>query len=181
LVHNYFRCLHNTEPIDWDKDVAAGAANWASKGQMSHAKCYKIPAPRGPSGENLAAGQKDITAAASAWYDESPQRGPSCGGHCTAMLWKKSKALGCSKKNTWNGGRPLYVCRYAQSAANFGSKSEGVNMPEYSREPDCYKKYPISKRWENGQKPSGSGTLNSDFSDGEGEPTKGEPVEEEGQ
>jgi len=100
-------------------------------------------------------------------------------GHCTAMLWKKSKALGCSKKNTWNGGRPLYVCRYAQSAANFGSKSEGVNMPEYSREPDCYKKYPISKRWENGQKPSGSGTLSSDFSDGEGEPTKGEPVEEE--
>jgi hypothetical protein len=179
LTHNYFRCLHDTQPIEWDKDVAAGCASWAQKGQMSHAKCYKIPAPRGPSGENLAAGQKDIMAAVTAWYDESPSRGPRCGGHCTALLWKKSKALGCSRKNTWNGNRPLYVCRYAQSAANFGSKSEGVNMPSYGNEPECYTKFPVKARWENGQKPSGSGSLEgAQGTDGQGEATTGEGAEE---
>merc|ERR1719446_1223812 len=147
LNHNYYRCIHNTGEIKWDNDVASGAAAWAAKGQMSHAKCYKIPAPKGPSGENLAAGQRSIAAAVHAWYDESPEKGPRCGGHCTALLWKKSHALGCSKKNTWNGNRPLYVCRYARSAANFGSKSDGVNNQDMSREPDCYKKFPVPARW----------------------------------
>jgi hypothetical protein len=102
-------------------------------------------------------------AAVTAWYDESPERGPGCGGHCTALLWKKSKALGCAKKNTWNGNRPMYVCRYAKSAANFGSKSDGVNMPDYSREESCYSQFPVSKRWKGGGggsgEPGGSGTM----------------------
>jgi len=149
---------------------------------MSHSKCYKIPAPRGPSGENLAAGQRDIEAAVTAWYDESPERGPRCGGHCTALLWKKSTALGCSKKNTWNGNRPMYVCRYAKSAANFGSKSSGVNMPDYSREPGCYAKFKVGKRWKGGGgRPGGSGSLeqgNNDSSDGQGAVTNDDPAEE---
>jgi cathepsin B len=149
-VHNYFRCIHNTGPIGWDNDVAAGAAKWADRGQMSHAKCYKIPAPRGPAGENLGMGYDDIMKVVTAWYDESPERGPRCGGHCTALLWKKSAALGCSKKNTARGNRPFYVCRYAQSAANFGDKSQGVNMPEYGREPQCYNKFKVKTRWSGG-------------------------------
>jgi len=173
-IHNYFRCIHNTGPIDWDKDVAAGAATWADRGQMSHAKCYKIPAPRGPSGENLGMGYDSIMKVVTAWYDESPERGPSCGGHCTALLWKKSKALGCSKKNTARGGRPFYVCRYAQSAANFGSKREGVNMPDYSREPQCYGKFPVSKRWKGGGH-DGSGSLESQ----QGNNSVGEGVDSE--
>merc|ERR1719231_1563701 len=110
------------------------------------------------------------------WYDESPERGPRCGGHCTAMLWKKSKALGCSRKNTWNGNRPLYVCRYAKSAANFGSKAAGVSMPDYSREPGCYNKYPVSKRWTKGgggggnDKPGGSGDRSHGPDDSSGGP-----------
>jgi len=147
LSHNYFRCIHNTPPIAWDNDVAAGAATWAEKGQMVHSNSYSIPAPQGPAGENLAAGYNDIATAVRGWYDESPEKGPGCGGHCTAVLWKKSTALGCSKKNTWNGNRPLYVCRYAKSAANFGSKADGVNAQDMSKEPDCYKKYPVDKRW----------------------------------
>jgi len=171
-IHNYFRCIHNTPEIEWDKDVAEGSAEWAQKGQMSHSKCYKIPAPRGPSGENLAAGQRSIEAAVTAWYDESPEKGPSCGGHCTALLWKKSKALGCSKKNTWKGTRPMYVCRYAKSAANYGSKSAGVNMPDYSREPECYQKYQVGQRWNNGQAVQAA-------SDGQGEAvTNDDPAEE---
>merc|ERR1719247_1397758 len=153
-IHNYFRCIHNTPPIEWDKDVAEGSAEWAQRGQMSHAKCYKIPAPRGPSGENLAAGQADIEAAVTAWYDENPERGPRCGGHCTALLWKKSKALGCAKKNTWKGSRPMYVCRYAKTAANFGSKASAVNMPDYSREEQCYAQFPVGRRWKKGGPPA---------------------------
>jgi uncharacterized protein YkwD len=154
--HNYFRCIHNTPEISWDEDVAAGSATWAQKGQMKHAKCYSIPAPRGPSGENLAAGQSDIAGAVTAWYDESPEKGPECGGHCTALLWKKSTALGCSRKNTWNGNRPMYVCRYAKTAANFGSMSEGVNMPDYTKEEACYKKYNPPRRWTAGASSAGT-------------------------
>jgi hypothetical protein len=183
-IHNYFRCIHNTDPIEWDNDVASGSATWAQRGQMSHAKCYKIPAPKGPSGENLAAGQRDIMAAITAWYDESPERGPRCGGHCTALLWKKSKALGCAKKNTWNGNRPMYVCRYAHSAANFGSKSEGVNMPDYSREESCYSQYPVSKRWKGGG-PGGSSSMDDlqasgDNTDGQGPAETGEEASDDG-
>jgi len=182
-VHNYFRCIHNTGPIEWDKDVAAGSAEWAQRGQMSHAKCYKIPPPRGPAGENLAAGQRDIEAAVTAWYDESPERGPRCGGHCTALLWKNSKALGCSKKNTWNGNRPMYVCRYAKSAANFNKNDNSVGMPDYSREEECHRQFPVSTRWKGGG-PGGSGTLEGskdiDMSDGKGEAvTDNEPMHEE--
>jgi len=54
----------------------------------------------------------------------------------------------------------MYVCRYAQSAANFGSKSEGVNMPDYSKEAGCYAKYKVSKRWKGGGH-DGSGSLES--------------------
>jgi len=154
--HNYFRCIHNTPEISWDDDVAAGSATWAEKGQMKHAKCYSIPAPRGPSGENLAAGQSDIAGAVTAWYDESPEKGPECGGHCTALLWKKSTALGCSRKNTWNGNRPMYVCRYAKTAANFGSMAEGVNMPDYTKEEACYKKYNPPRRWTAGASSAGT-------------------------
>jgi len=182
-IHNYFRCIHNTQPIEWDKDVAEGSAEWAQRGQMSHSKSYKIPAPRGPSGENLAAGQKDIEAAVTAWYDESPERGPSCGGHCTALLWKKSKGLGCSKKNTWNGNRPMYVCRYAKSAANYNKNANSVNMPDYSREEQCYGQFPVGTRWKGGGG-RGSGTLegsnDTDLSDGKGEAvTDDEPAHEE--
>jgi hypothetical protein len=103
------------------------------------------------------------------------------------LLWKKSKALGCGRKNTWNGKRPLYVCRYAKSAANFGPKAAGVNMPDYSREAECFKQYPVAKRWKKGGggSPRGSGAQaemnNADptMTDGQGNATTGEGVEEE--
>jgi len=75
----------------------------------------------------------------------------------------------------------MYVCRYAKSAANFGSKSEGVNMPDYSREPQCYAKFPVGKRWKGGGgRPGGSGSLEqADDTDGQGEAvTNDEPAEE---
>jgi hypothetical protein len=105
------------------------------------------------------------------------------------LLWKKSKSLGCAKKNTWNGNRPMYVCRYAHSAANFGSKSEGVNMPDYSREESCYSQYPVSKRWKGGG-PGGSSSMddlqasgdnnNNDPTDGQGPAALGEGASDDG-
>jgi len=44
----------------------------------------------------------------------------------------------------------MYVCRYAKTAANFGSTSAGVNAQDMSKEPDCYKKFPVSARWGGG-------------------------------
>jgi hypothetical protein len=100
------------------------------------------------------------------------------------LLWKKSKSLGCAKKNTWNGNRPMYVCRYAHSAANFGSKSEGVNMPDYSREESCYSQYPVSKRWKGGG-PGGSSSMDDlqasgDNTDGLGPAETGEEASDDG-
>lgn len=171
LTHNYYRCIHDTGPIEWDKDVAAGSMTWAKKGQMSHAKCYKIPAPRGPSGENLAMGYKSILGAVTAWYDENPEKGPACGGHCTALLWQKSASLGCGKDGK------MYVCRYANSAANYGKKSSyPVNMPNYAKEPECYEKYPVSSRWTKGVQSTQSVANHEMQSDGEA--SIGEPTEE---
>merc|ERR1719235_788185 len=50
-------------------------------------------------------------------------------------------------QNTWRG-RPMYVCRYARSAANFGSKDSAVGAQDLSKEGCCYKKFPISRRWQ---------------------------------
>jgi hypothetical protein len=90
-------------------------------------------------------GYKSILAAVTAWYDENPEKGPSCGGHCTALLWQKSVSLGCGKSGK------MYVCRYANAAANYGKPgSYPVGMPDYSKEPGCYEKFPVSSRWTKG-------------------------------
>ena len=48
---------------------------------------------------------------------------------CTGFpkVWKTSTKLGCNKKP---GPRGLMVCRYADAAANFGSKQSNVGFYE---------------------------------------------------
>jgi uncharacterized protein YkwD len=151
--HNYWRCIHDSPPIKWDKDVAQGSQEWANRGQMSHSDCYHIPPPQGPTGENLASGSSmSPERACEMWHDESPENGPSCGGHCTAMLWKSAYKLGCGVK----GG--LVVCRYGgkslrDGTPNFGGRSEytqNVGYPDNSKEAECKKKWPLSTKGSTG-------------------------------
>lgn len=158
-AHNYWRCVHNTGPVTWDADIAAGAQQWVDEGHSGHSDCYNLPNPQGPTGENIAGGTRLSPEMASAmWHDENPERGPNCGGHCTAMLWKSANKLGCGLKKPKGGGMmsmTRVVCRYGggtplnkRLAANFGgssSKRENVEFPDNSRAAECKKKWPPAK------------------------------------
>merc|ERR1719395_312805 len=82
------------------------------------------------------------------WHDENPERGPRCGGHCTAMLWKSATKLGCGM-----GPRNLVVCRYGgkslrDGTPNFGGRASyeaNVGFPDDSKKDACKKKFPQSK------------------------------------
>lgn len=162
-AHNYWRCLHGSPPIKWDTDFAKGAQEWANRGQMSHAKCYKIPPPQGPAGENLASGSvMSPEKASSMWHDESPEKGPRCGGHCTAMLWSSAYKLGCGIHGS------LYVCRYGgkslrEGTPNFGSRdayTANIGFPDDSKEESCKKEWPQSEKGDTntGDKGGGGGS-----------------------
>jgi len=156
-AHNYWRCIHGSPPIAWDVDFARGAQKWADRGQMSHAKSYKIPPPEGPCGENLAGGSSvTIEGAVDMWHDENPERGPRCGGHCTAMLWKAGVKLGCGIGKSSMGH--LYVCRYGggNPLPNFGGNYEAnVGFPDNSKKDECKKKWPLGAGATPGGSPSG--------------------------
>merc|ERR1719401_1234394 len=143
-AHNYWRCLHGSNPICWDADFATGAQEWADRGQFSHADCYHIPPPQGPAGENLAGGSHmSPERACDMWHDENPERGPQCGGHCTAMLWNSATKLGCG---IYNDGE-IMVCRYGggDPLPNFGGSSNyaaNVGFPDDSREQQCSEEWP---------------------------------------
>jgi len=156
-AHNYWRCIHNSPPLAWDVDFARGAQKWADRGQMSHAKSYKIPPPEGPCGENLAGGSSvTIEGAVDMWHDENPENGPRCGGHCTAMLWKAGVKLGCGIGKSSMGH--LYVCRYGggNPLPNFGGNYEAnVGFPDNSKKDECKKKWPLGAGATPGGSPSG--------------------------
>jgi len=158
-AHNYWRCIHGSPPIAWDVDIARGAQKWADRGQMSHAKSYKIPPPEGPCGENLAGGSHvTIEKAVDMWHDENPEKGPRCGGHCTAMLWKAGVKLGCGTGKSSMGH--LYVCRYGggNPLPNFGGRGNydaNVGFPDNSKKDACKKKWPLGAGATPGGSPSG--------------------------
>jgi len=148
-AHNYWRCIHGAGPVTWNEDIAKGTQHWVdTTGGKSHADCYNLPNPEGPTGENLAgATRMTPEMAANMWHDESPERGPQCGGHCTAMLWKVADQLGCAMKDgdmmnravcRYGGGQPLQK----RLAANFGSKDGKVGFPDMSKAKDCETKWP---------------------------------------
>jgi len=164
-AHNYWRCIHGAGPVTWDEGIAKGSEQWAARGYGGHAKCYDLRPPQGPVGENLAMGTGISPEMASAmWHDESPERGPNCGGHCTAMLWKGAPRLGCGLND---GGRSKnVVCRYGgnplskRTAANFGgssAKQANVAYPDMSREPECLKKWPPGEGENHSPKTKSSG------------------------
>mmetsp|Transcript_57281 Transcript_57281/g.170421 ORF Transcript_57281/g.170421 Transcript_57281/m.170421 type:complete len:288 (+) Transcript_57281:364-1227(+) len=140
--HNYWRCIHGSPPIAWDVDFARSAQEWADKGVFKHADSYGLKPPEGPAGENIAAGSAgymSIKKAVDMWHDENPERGPKCGGHCTAMLWKAASKLGCGINPQTSNGMFL-VCRYGggNPVPNMGGHYEAnVGFPDMSKEPEC--------------------------------------------
>merc|ERR1719387_838986 len=103
--------------------------------------------------------------AANMWHDENPEKGPQCGGHCTAMLWKSAPKMGCGIGKGSMG--PLMVCRYGggsplnkRLAPNFGGRdmyAQNVGFPDKSKEASCDKKYPRKEEDSSGSGGGGSG------------------------
>lgn len=111
---NAFRSQHNANPLTWNTSLADAASSWASKCQWKHSG--------GPTGENLAIGYPDMTAAIDAWgnersmYDFSGPTGFSeKTGHFTQLVWKDTTSTGCAAidctgRNSLKGF--MVVCEY---------------------------------------------------------------------
>merc|ERR1719171_3440041 len=85
---------------------------------MGHSDCYKLKAPEGPAGENLAWASWSLTAdrATEMWYSEIEDCGPFPGcssgstgavGHFTALIWDGAKEIGCHANE-----HGLRACQY---------------------------------------------------------------------
>ena len=122
--HNYFRCLHNAEPVSWDYGLEEKARYLADQQTMSHTPdVYNV---KPSSGENIAMGGGTFTCgdytgpynqncATYNWYHEytdcwSPITGWQPGmctiGHFTAMVWKGVTKIGCASSGNY------HVCEY---------------------------------------------------------------------
>nr|XP_006821632.1 PREDICTED: cell wall protein PRY3-like isoform X2 [Saccoglossus kowalevskii] len=107
-AHNYFRCLHGSPPLVWDKTLErfgkGVATDNKNKGTIEHAKNNKY-------GENLAMNMLESSDGITGfgftkmWYDEIKDynfNNPGFDwrtGHFTALLWKDTKKVGCDFDN----------------------------------------------------------------------------------
>jgi len=133
--HNFFRCRMDVEPLQWDSKAASNAKRNTDICKYSHSSgtelgsSYKFSPP---SGENIAMGFPTIEATVEGWFKEYNQYAPGTGfahgiGHYTAMIWKKTTALGCSSCVR----KDYSVCEYAHSPPNYGGTREYIrNVPQ---------------------------------------------------
>ncbi|KAI9785240.1 MAG: hypothetical protein M1816_000488 [Peltula sp. TS41687] len=91
--HNVFRDQHNATALGWNHSLASSGLKWAKGCVFKHSG--------GPSGENLAAGYANATAAVSAWAEErkmynfAKQGFTHETGHFTQVVWKNTRTVGC--------------------------------------------------------------------------------------
>jgi len=141
-VHNYFRCLHDVEPLLWDlqmeNNALAAAKHSAKLRVLTHTSSYRDF----DSSENLAAGTSRTTAT-TAWYDEILHRDYAWPGdeswkqtgHFTAMIWKSSTKLGCGEV-FGEGYAAVHACHYSGSPSNIqGLYEKNVPSTEWVNDP----------------------------------------------
>jgi uncharacterized protein YkwD len=141
-VHNAYRARHHAQPLVWDAQLEAAAADWAARCVFTHSY---TPGQ----GENLYAISQAIPSmgptwllAAQTWYNEiSLYSFANAGfspatGHLTQMLWQGTKMLGCAVQRCYNGLNIGYgqesdfvVCRYSPPGNVLGQFSDNVLPP----------------------------------------------------
>ncbi|KAF4677644.1 hypothetical protein FOL47_000104 [Perkinsus chesapeaki] len=153
--HNYFRCLHGADPVQWSTELEANAKQWAAYlaekgGSLEHSDTYGA-APY--AGENLAMGYGAAPAVCNGssstntdfnqhcavwlWYNEyNEYMKGHCNewtdisgiGHFTAMIWKGINRIGCANASNY------YVCKYGHTDCMTedpnGAKYGGANCWE---------------------------------------------------
>ncbi|KAL8710593.1 MAG: hypothetical protein Q9220_004817 [cf. Caloplaca sp. 1 TL-2023] len=112
-AHNLYRHQHNASSLTWNTTLATIGAKQAKPCVFAHS--------HGATGENLAAGYPNTTAAVDGWGDEGKKYDfgkasfSDSTGHFTQVVWKASTSVGCGatycagKQNTpgW-----FLVCEY---------------------------------------------------------------------
>ncbi|MCJ1469752.1 hypothetical protein MMC07_008394 [Pseudocyphellaria aurata] len=111
---NFYRKHHNASDLSWNDSLATYAARYAQKCLWEHSVCASALFPRfalltihlqhGPSGENLAEGYPNTTAAIEAWGNEGskydfdrPTGFSESTGHFTQLVWKATTSVGCGR------------------------------------------------------------------------------------
>lgn len=136
-AHNGHRALHRVPALTWNDTVARSAAAWAAGCRFAHESQATF-------GENLF-GMWGGTAASSnvdmarravdAWYAEERDydyaRPGFSGrtGHFTAVVWRATRALGCTVQSCSRQGMTLVVCRYWPPGNVIGQFPQNVVAP----------------------------------------------------
>jgi hypothetical protein len=112
-ITNHYRSLHSASPVHWNSSLATRGASWAKQCHWRHSG--------GPTGENLALGYANISAAIYAWYHEATLYSYSdpgfseATGHFTQLVWRNTTTVGCGVVDCTgkNGLEGYYlVCEY---------------------------------------------------------------------
>lgn len=141
--HNFFRSLHNLQPVRWDPDLFTTAKLWSKKlievapespqktklrtSNWPHSEIGSQFRPK-DIGENiswdLSENGSPCYESVYRWYSElfyyDPanlvgRRGTEPIGHLTQMLWASSTAIGCARTQKLIKQPPNYVPRYQRS------------------------------------------------------------------
>ncbi|TAQ83946.1 hypothetical protein B7494_g7732 [Chlorociboria aeruginascens] len=129
--HNFYRSEHNASALSWNTTSADYAANWASACNFEHSG--------GPTGENLAAGYANASAAVDGWglerekYNWAKPGFSEATGHFTQLVWSNTTSVGCGRAYcNGKGGSPgwLVVCEYWPEG-NVVVKGEGDKEAEF--------------------------------------------------
>ncbi|KAI9890442.1 MAG: hypothetical protein M1814_003926 [Vezdaea aestivalis] len=131
-THNLIRAQHNVTTLAWNTSLASSASAWSSGCVWKHSG--------GPTGENLAAGFLNTTAAVKAWGDERrlyDWRKPDFAedtGHFTQVVWKATSSVGCGRKLCSTDTTPGWyvVCEYWPSGNVIGDFEKNV-LPQISK------------------------------------------------
>ncbi|OJD16551.1 hypothetical protein AJ78_03288 [Emergomyces pasteurianus Ep9510] len=92
-VTNRYRHEHNATALTWNPTLEASSRHWARQCHWAHST----------SGENLAMGYTNVTAAVQAWGDErtlfdfSKPRFTHETGHFSQLVWKGTRTVGCAR------------------------------------------------------------------------------------
>ncbi|KAK9690538.1 hypothetical protein RND81_09G135800 [Saponaria officinalis] len=128
-AHNIARSAVGVGPIEWDDQVAAYAAQYASQ---RAGDCALQNSP-GPYGENLAVGSGEFmtgVAAVKLWVGEQTNynydtntcdKGQQCREY-TQVVWRDSVRLGCARVQCGYNGSYFVTCNYYPPGNYFGEK-----------------------------------------------------------